>query len=86
MPLSTLSQRLLRNHAASPDYRSYEVEALGSMFRESDLSLLDAAYEELIKEGLIAKSNSVVSYFGRPTPLYEITDKGMKYAAREAVA
>lgn len=83
MPLSSLSQRLLRMHAARPDHQFYGVRALGSMFPESDLALLDAAYDELVKEGLIAKSNDVVSYFGRPTPLYAITDEGAKHAARE---
>jgi len=80
MALSTLAQRLLNVHATTPNGLFYADEVLGSLFRESDLKLLDQAYEELARAGLMQEAGVTISYFGSPKNLYRITEDGRKEA------
>jgi len=84
--LSDLAQRLLRVHAQRPDVLLYGVQALGGLFRESDMDWLDTAYAELEKAGLVENSGSAVSFFGTPRTLYRITDRGAEVAAQGSAA
>jgi len=53
--LSPMAQALLRGH--QPNAAAYlNYEALGGTFRESDLKLVDAAYEELVRSGLMERT------------------------------
>ena len=54
-----LAQRLLRVHAQRPAVLLYGVQALGSLFRESDMDWLDTAYAELEKAGFTAEAGRV---------------------------
>jgi hypothetical protein len=86
MPLSNLAQEVLELHAGRPRDLFYGVDALGSMYHDSDIKRLDEVYRQLAEMGLIEQSNVVVSFFGEPKNLYRITSAGQTLAARESVA
>ena len=86
MALSDLAERVLIEHARTPDRLRYVVRALGSGFYTSDLAMLDAAYDELVNAGLIERSPTVVSFFGDPKHLYSPTESGLRQAAKEPAA
>lgn len=85
MPTSELALRLLQLHANRPSQLFYGTEALGSMFRDADLKLLDAAYEELERVRYMEPAGALISYFGEPKRLYRVTAQGAA-AARGSAA
>jgi hypothetical protein len=76
MELSPMATRLYERLRESPDRLRYDTAVLGGMFRPGDLEILDSAYQELSKAGLVERSPALVSFFGTPKPLYRLTDKG----------
>lgn len=80
MEKTDLSIRVLRDHAADPNLLFYDVDALGSMFRDGDLQLLDRTYSELASSGHMQPSGTFISFFGSPKRLYKITPSGIELA------
>lgn len=74
--LSPVAEALLREMAANPQLIRYHTNVLGGSFRDEDVVLLDQAYEELLKLGLIESANAIISFFGAPKRLYRINDAG----------
>ena len=72
--LSPLAQRVHDDHHKHPTRAFYDLDALGSMFEDQDLELLDDAYRELETKGLVKRSGSIVSFFGKPKPLYLVAE------------
>lgn len=86
MSISGFAERLLQSHAATPTRIFYNVDLLGSFFRESDLSRLNRAYDELESAGLLEKSALEGSFFGAPVHFYKLTAKGAAQASQESAA
>lgn len=86
MSVSDLAERLLHYHAQMPDQLFYGERLLGTLYPESELQRLDAAYEELAEAGLLEKTRFVHSFFGMPKTLYRITPKGKELATQESAA
>lgn len=76
MDLSPTAERVLSRLLREPDRFRDDVKALGRMFRQGDLAILDAAYRELESAGLIEPSAGFVSFFGTPKPIYRLTEQG----------
>ena len=65
---------------AEPDRVTYDTASLGGMFRPAQLDHLDAAYEELHREGLVEPADVYFAFFGVPKTLYRITEQGKNFA------
>lgn len=79
-PLSNLALSLLADMAKYPDRIEYNTRPLGGAFLSEDLSLLDDAYVELQRAGLVEPANDTVSFFGKHKSAYILTHKGMARA------
>jgi hypothetical protein len=84
--LSQLSEQLLHLHADRSGELFYGLDVLPGLFRNSDLQRLDDAYKELEAQGLLAKTNVVLTFFGDPKPAYRITDQGAEHVKRSSAA
>jgi hypothetical protein len=80
MKLSPLARILLRRLQQEPDRVIYDTTPLGGMFRPPELVALDAAYEELHREGLVEPADVYFAFFGTPKTLYRITERGKEFA------
>ena len=80
MKLSPLARILLRRLQQDPGRVVYDVTPLGGMFRPPELVALDAAYEELYREGLVEPADVYYAFFGTPKTLYRITEQGKNFA------
>lgn len=75
MQLSPLAQRVLSDHHRAPTAFFYDLFSLGGMFRESAIDHLDAAYKELVSQGMIERSNDrTVQLFGIVRPAYRLAN------------
>lgn len=79
--LSGLALQLLRSMAREPALIRYNTEVLGGMFRNDAVTMLDLAYEELGKQGLIEPAGAVIFFFGAPKSLTRITRSGESFIA-----
>ena len=62
--LSPMAQALLKGHQPNvPAYLTYQ--ALGGTFREDELKQIDAAYEELVRAGLMERTAATISILPR---------------------
>lgn len=86
MALSELAEQLLRTHAQHPNQPTYEVELLGSLFRDSELQRLNDAYRELLEQSLVERSGAAIRFFGATKSLYRLTQTGADHAVRETAA
>ncbi|HZL37179.1 MAG TPA: hypothetical protein VFC78_17800 [Tepidisphaeraceae bacterium] len=86
MAISDLAERLLRYHAKRPDELFYGQRIMGSLYRETELERLDAAYKELAAAGLLEATRFVYSFFGAPKVLYQITPQGAAWVSQESAA
>ncbi len=86
MAISPFAQKLLDSHAQRRDFLFYDAGILGSMFRDADLTRLDAAYRELESEKLIESSGELTTFFGEPKVLYRVTQEGLRQARQESAA
>lgn len=85
MQLTPMARQLITVHARRPSVGLYGTEALGGGFRPHEMDLLDKAYRELERKGMIKATGQIVPYFGGPRKLYKLTIKGLA-AAKEPVA
>jgi hypothetical protein len=86
MKLSHLAVQVLRDHAQRPRDVYYDLDVLGSMFRDADVDRLDRAYTELQAMGLMEPSGAVVSFSGEPKQLLKLTKRGMDLVQSQPAA
>jgi hypothetical protein len=84
--MSGLSLLLLNTHRLNPDKHSY---ATGQLQWAYGLASLDAAYAQLVEEGLMRETGYAMTVFQVPRPMYVLTNEGKaggKAASIDALA
>ncbi len=69
--MSPTAELVLRRLQAEPDRLRYDLEVFGGVVQSEQLAMLDSAYEQLGKAGLVERSGSFIRFFGMPKRLSE---------------